>query len=237
MRRLVLVPHRGGSRAVRDLANALSAKVDHKVFRCAAQRVGRRVPFFLKAGTDKLTQMERFQNAAVDCPEWTRERAVATTWITDGTPVVCRTILRGSEGRGIVVAETTDQLVNAPLYTRYFKKKKEFRVHVFNGQVIDVQEKRKKNGHEGGTSMVRNLANGYVFCRADVAEPAGLRELAIKATAALDYFLGAVDIGYNEHHNRLVVFEVNAAPGLQGTTLESYANAIVGWYRGQPNAL
>jgi glutathione synthase/RimK-type ligase-like ATP-grasp enzyme len=65
-----------------------------------------------------------------------------------------------------------------------------------------------------------------------VVEPTGLRDLAVRATAALGYSLGAVDIAFNEHHNQLVVFEVNAAPGMQGSTLENYANTIVEWYKG-----
>lgn len=236
MKRLVLVPHNRGSRAARDLAKTLSDKVGHKVFRVAPSRVARRIPFVLREGTDKLTQMQRFKDAGVLHPNWTTERDVAAGWIADGA-VVCRTILRGSEGRGIVVAESSAAMVLAPLYTQYFKKKKEFRVHVFNGKVIDVQEKRRKNGALGGDTRIRNLSNGYVYCRDNVVEPTTLRELAINACSALGYSLGAVDVAWNEHHSKLVVFEVNANPGLQGTTLETYANAIVEWYKEKRNAL
>jgi glutathione synthase/RimK-type ligase-like ATP-grasp enzyme len=232
MARLVLVPHNMGSNAARDLANKLTEKVGHKVWRCSPDRVGRRIPFALKGGTDKLTQMQRFKDAGVSIPDFTTDHSVAVGWLADGV-VVCRTLLRSSEGAGIIVAENAEQLVAAPLYTKYFKKKREYRVHVFNGQVIDVQEKRRRSGVEGGDTRIRNLANGYVFCRDGLVEPDGLRELAIKAVQALGYTLGAVDVAYNAHHNSLVVFEVNANPGLQGTTLENYANAIVGWYKEQ----
>lgn len=232
MKRLVLVPHNMGSTAARDLANKLSEKVDHKVWRVKPQRVGKRIPFVLTGGTDKVVQFNKFKEANVSIPEFTVDREVALRFLADG-PVVCRTITHGSEGRGIVISETPQSLVAAPLYTKYFKKKKEFRVHVFDGQVIDVQEKRKRKGVEGGDTRVRNLANGYVFCRDGLVEPTGLRDLAVSATKALGYRLGAVDIAWNERHDRLVVFEVNANPGLQGATLESYANAIVNWYRGQ----
>jgi glutathione synthase/RimK-type ligase-like ATP-grasp enzyme len=143
-------------------------------------------------------------------------------------------LLRGSEGRGIVVAETAAQMVAAPLYTKYVKKKREFRVHVLNGQVIDVQEKRRRREFDGERdTRIRNLANGYVFCRDGITVPPGLSDLAISATVALGYNLGAVDIAFNEHHNRLVVLEVNSTPGMEGTTLEKYATAIVEWYRTQ----
>jgi glutathione synthase/RimK-type ligase-like ATP-grasp enzyme len=134
-----------------------------------------------------------------------------------------------------VLATTPEELVEAPLYTRYFKKKREYRVHVLNGSVLDVQEKRKRKGvaDDQRDHRIRNLANGYVFCREGLVEPPGLRDTAIRATQALGYNLGAVDIAFNEHHGRLAVLEVNANPGLQGTTLETYAEAITAWYKEQ----
>jgi glutathione synthase/RimK-type ligase-like ATP-grasp enzyme len=234
MKKLVLVPNNMGSRSAKALAEVLSTRVAHKVFRVPQERVGRRIAFVLKSGTDKLTQFRRFHDSGVSAPEFTTERGVAGEWLRDGSPVVARTLLRGSEGRGIVVAESLDQLVEAPLYTKYVKKKKEFRVHVLNGQVIDVQEKRRKAEHDGErNTRIRNLANGYVFCRGDIVEPAGLSQLATNAVASLGYTMGAVDIVYNDHHGTCYVLEVNSTPGMEGTTLEKYADAITGWYKEQ----
>lgn len=230
--KLVVVPHNRGSRSAKDLANTLSNKLGYKVFRVTPEKVRRRIPFVLTGGTDKLTQLRKFTNAGISCPEYTTDREVALGWLAAGDVVVARTLLRASEGRGISIAETVDQLVNAPLYTKYVKKKKEFRVHVLNGKLIDVQEKRKRRDFENERdTRVRNTANGYVFCRDNLVEPTGLRELALGATAALEYSLGAVDIAYNERNNRLYVLEVNANPGLTGTTLENYSNNIVNWYK------
>lgn len=232
-KKLVLVPNKMGSRSARDLAATLSEKVGHKVWRVRPNRVGRRIPFVLSPGTDKLTQFNKFKENDVSAPEFTTDRNVANGWLTESA-VVCRTLLRSSEGKGIVVAETAEEIVAAPLYTRYFKKKKEFRVHVFDGKVIDIAEKRKRKEFNGSRDThIRNLANGYVFCRDGIVEPDGLRELAIRATQALGYRIGAVDIAFNQHHNKLVVFEVNACPGMQGSTLENYANAIAAWYKEQ----
>ena len=226
--RLVLVPHVQGSRGAKELASTLSTKLGYKVWRVTPDKIKGRKSFVIKGGTDKRTQMEAFRRESVTHPDWTDSRTVATTWINEGSSVMCRTLLRASEGRGIVVADTVDQLVAAPLYTKYVKKKAEYRVHVLNGQVIDVQHKRKKKEYDGQRdTKVRNLANGYVFTRSNLVEPSGLRELAIRATTSLGYSLGAVDVAYNEHHDSLVVLEVNACPGMQGTTLENYANAIV----------
>jgi len=217
-----------GSRAAKALADTLSKKLGYKVFRVKAGRERGRPSFKLNPGTAKDVQLNAFNQNEVPTVEHTNNRDTAAKWIVDGDAVMCRTLLRASEGRGIVVAETVEQLVEARLYTRYVKKKAEFRVHVLKGQVIDVQMKRKRREFAGERdTKVRNLANGYVFCRDGIAEPVGLRDVAVKATASLGYQLGAVDIAYNERSNRLVVLEVNANPGMQGTTLEKYANAIV----------
>lgn len=226
--KLVLVPNNMGSRGAKALADTLSNKLGYKVWRVTPEKVKGRQAFQLKPGTAKDVQLNAFNVAGVSHPEFTRDIDVARGWIAVGDSVMCRTLLRASEGRGIVVADNADQLVPAPLYTRYVKKKAEYRVHVLNGEVIDVQQKRKRNGFDGERdTKVRNLANGYVFCRDGIREPDGLRELAINATRAVGYSLGAVDIAYNEHHSRLVVLEVNANPGMQGTTLEKYATKIV----------
>ena len=234
MRRLVLVPNNMGSRGAKALADTLSTKLNYKVFRVRPERVKKRIPFVLRQGTDKLTQLRKFHEAGVSAPEYCTDRSVALNWLRDGCVVVCRTLLRSSEGRGIVIAENEDQLVDAPLYTKYIKKKKEFRVHVFNGEVIDVQEKRKrKDFQDERDTRVRNTANGYVFCRNDIFEPDGLRDLALRATNSLGYSIGAVDVGYNAHANLCFVLEVNATPGMEGSTLESYSNAILNWYGNQ----
>lgn len=231
--KLVVVPNNMGSRAAKALAETLSNKLGYKVYRVKPERVRGRIPFKLSAGTDKLTQLNSFNNEKIECPEFTRDIAVARTWIAAGSAVMCRTLLRASEGRGIVVAETEADLVAAPLYTRYVPKKQEYRVHVLDGQVIDIQQKRKRKGFEDErNTKIRNLANGYVFCRDGITEPPELRSLAIKATSSLGYSLGAVDVAYNVKKDKLVVLEVNANPGMQGQTLENYANAIVSKVKG-----
>jgi glutathione synthase/RimK-type ligase-like ATP-grasp enzyme len=229
MAKLVVVPHNMKSQGAKELASTLSRKLGYKVYRVTPANVRRRQAFRLNGGTDKLTQLMQFTRNNVTCPEYTEDIEVAKNWIIeDGATVMCRTLLRASEGRGIVIADRVDQLVNCRLYTKYVPKKEEYRVHVFNGQVIDVQQKRKKRDFDDTRdTKIRNVNNGYVFCREGIREPDTLRQLAINATQSLRYTLGAVDIAYNVKHNRLVVLEVNATPGMQGTTLEKYADAIV----------
>jgi len=180
---------------------------------------------------NKLSTFNKLKEANISIPDFTTSKEIAENWIQSGVTVLARQKLNASEGRGIVVS-TTLPLVDAPLYVKLIKKKKEFRVHVLNGQVIDVQEKRRRNGirDENGkrpNGMVRNIGNNWVFCRNNITEPDGLRDLGIAAVKACGLLFGAVDIIYNQHYNKLYVLEINTAPGLCETTATKYAEGLV----------
>ncbi len=70
--------------------------------------------------------------------------------------------------------------------------------------------------------IVRNHDNGWVFCRQDVHPPDEVINQSIEAVRALGLDFGATDVGWNEYYQKACVFEVNTAPGLEGTTLENY---------------
>ena len=181
----------------------------------------------------KLTTLDFFKAFKVSSIEWTTEISQARRWSQQGA-VIQRNLLRSHSGRGIVnigydeETSTPDRVLShAPLYTKYKKKAKEFRVHVMKGQVIDVQEKKKIKDFEGEFNpYIRNHSNGWVFARENIEEPKDLRQLAIKAVVCLGLDFRAVDIIYNEHENICYCLEVNTAPGLEGTTLINYINAI-----------
>ncbi len=180
---------------------------------------------------DKLYQYKFFLANNIPGLEFTTDKTIALEWLFDGRVVVGRRLLNSSEGKGIVVYNTYDELNSdtspCKVYTRYALKKKEFRVHVFKDQVVDVLEKRKKKGVTSVDAKIRNTANGYVFCRQSVVEPEGIRKLALRArTVTASDFVG-VDIGFNEKLNKLFVIEVNSAPGMEGTTIKNYVKAIV----------
>lgn len=175
---------------------------------------------------NKLTAFEKFKEANVPTPEWTSSKEKAQEWIAAGRVVICRTKLSSMEGRGIVVAKTSAELVNAPLYTRLFPKDKEYRVHVFKGEVIDyVQKKLRADAPADRSKYIRNTANGWIFARSGVALGAATADTARKAVAALSLDFGAVDLAVSEG-GKVVVFEVNTAPGIEATTVTKYKDAI-----------
>lgn len=136
--------------------------------------------------------------------------------------------LTGQSGSGIVVRRRGEQLGTCPLYVRYVRKSREFRVHVFKGQAIAVQEKRRERESDQtpDQKLIRNHANGWVFCVLEVQEPSGLRDIAVDAVSKLGLDFGAVDMILGRD-NRLYVLEINTRPGLESpTVLTAYAQAI-----------
>ena len=182
-------------------------------------------PAAVAAAANKLRSFEAFRAAGVSIPEfWTRREDIPA----DAYPVICRTLLSGHSGAGIVIAENAGELVNAPLYTRYVPKQDEYRVHVFGGRVIAVQRKARRNDVENPNWRIRNHANGFVFAREGVVAPQQVIEQSIMAVAALGLDFGGVDVIFNRHRDTAYVLEINTACGLEGQTVNDYADAIRG---------
>lgn len=178
---------------------------------------------------DKLTQYKWFAEKELPALDFTQDPTVVQQWLNDGKTAFGRKYLNSSCGKGIVVLEPEAAVIPVcPVYTKYKKKKREFRVHVFKDEVVNVTEKKRRKEFDGDRdTKIRNLANGYVFVQAVENEPAGLRALALQAAKVSNSDFRGVDIGYNEKKDQLFIIEVNSAPGIQGTNVEKYLNAIV----------
>lgn len=183
--------------------------------------------------SNKVRTFQRLQEAGVNIPEWTTDREVARGWWNEGATVLARHLTSGNSGRGIEIIEPeSGGISRAPLYTKYVKKQSEFRVHVFNGLAIDVQEKRKVRDYPGDiNTKIRSHDNGWVFCREDVNLPEEGRQEAVKAVRALNLDFGAVDLIWNRRRNMYYVLEVNTAPGLEGESIPLYGNAFLNYAR------
>ena len=124
-----------------------------------------------------------------------------------------------------------DKTQHCPVYTKYKPKKREFRVHIFKDKVVTIVEKRRKKDWAGDKSdaKIRNLANGYVFCQ-DVQLTDQLRqrieEVSLAASKVCSSDFRGVDVGYNEKHDDVFIIEVNSAPGMEGSTIKDYVEAI-----------
>jgi glutathione synthase/RimK-type ligase-like ATP-grasp enzyme len=181
-------------------------------------------PGSVASAANKAIAFRRFSGSGVRCPEWTTDTAIAQGWSDNGGTVIVRHLVGASEGRGIEIVLPRGRVPRAPLYTKYVKKKYEYRVHVMRGEVIDYVEKKLRRG--GTNALVRNTANGYIFAREGVELPADVRVQSIAAVRALGLDFGAVDVVFNERRGEAYVLEVNTAPGNTGTTTQRYAQAL-----------
>lgn len=178
--------------------------------------------------TDKLAFFLAM-SGVVRVPQfWLDKEGAAQQMRENGGAIVCRTMLRANSGRGIVIADNVEDLVDAPLYTMYIKKKFEYRVHVAFSSVISVQQKaRKVDVPDNQVNWrIRNHDNGFIFKREGVELPAEARRMSRKVVDNLGLNFGAVDLIYNEKQGNYYVLEVNTAPGLEGQTLDDYVQAF-----------
>ena len=184
------------------------------------------------ANANKLSFFQTVSSveAAPRVPEFTTDPDKAKEWVRKGGVVVARRTLNGSSGEGIhfMSADDPESFVEAPLYTMYVKKKDEYRVHFCNGSIIDFQRKALRNGIDPDRAnwRIRNLGGGFVFVRGGVELPADVTKQSELTIAASGLDFGAIDLIYNESSSKAYVLEINTAPGLQGETVVSYANAL-----------
>lgn len=147
--------------------------------------------------------------------------------------------VNGTNGDGITIYDTPEALLKAkpaPLYTAYFPKTHEFRVHVFRGKVIDFTQKRLREGAERN-GAVRNLEGGWIHAHELdlVAEDKKtIGDVSCKAVEALGLDFGAVDVlallGTKSPRKvrSFAICEINTGPGLGNTsTITAYKNAIL----------
>lgn len=248
-----VLPYRQGSRSAKALAEALGGKVlrlegstfvpksddviinwGNTVFNEDAEWGSKTPDQFFNYDTDCLrlttNKLEFFQhqkevgNAELLPSFWTDKASIPD----DAFPVVCRTILNGHSGAGIVIADTRDGVADCELYVKYLKKKEEYRVHVGRRSedivVIAVQRKARRTNHPNPNWQIRNLANGFVYVRNECNPAPSVISSAIETFRATGLDFGAVDVIWNSVEEKAYALEINSAPGLVGTTVEDYAN-------------
>lgn len=252
MTRYRILPYRQGSKSARALADALGGKVlklvdskfvpklDDVIINWGNVSIFNTV--YINGDTGRLKSASNkllfFQNMAANAPDvipkfWTNKEEIPD----EEFPVVCRTLLAGHSGAGIVIANVRDDLVDANLFVKYEKKRDEYRVHI--GQqpnvncpvptVIAVQRKAKRNGAENVNWQIRSHDNGFVFVRNNISPPPRVIEAAIKSFEASALDFGAVDVVFNDQKQQAFVLEINTAPGLEGQTITDYANFFKGY--------
>lgn len=185
-------------------------------------------PEAVARAVDKLAAFRTLEQAGVSVPTFSTTKPT----IGKGEIWFARTMLRASGGAGIVVLRNGDSIPDAPLYVRYVKKQREFRVHVVNGEVIFCQEKKREREAEqtADKKLIRNYDNGWVFCLVNEEPPEGVKDVAIAAVSSLGLDFGAIDLVVDRDSGKPYVLECNTAPGLSSPTLiQAYKDAFLKW--------
>lgn len=194
--------------------------------------------FAVGNAVNKISSFLLFDTAGVPTPAWTDDQDVAQGWVDRGVTVFCRKKVNGLGGLDIVLALPGAGVPEAPLYTAHLGTHMiEYRAHVFNGEVLVRQqkkrmgsEKRAKKGIRKVDEFIRVHNKGWVFAERDIAWPRGADELCAKAVKALGLDFGTVDFQANplcEHGEDMYVLEVNTAPGMENrNTFDKYLDAM-----------
>lgn len=187
-------------------------------------------PNAVRNASNKINAFRAMMDVGVPTVEWTTNREFAERWVSEGGVVYARTVLNGHSGEGIEIAQDSiDTLVDAPLYTKGITvQRREFRIHVLNGQVIFVQQKKRANGYRENpnySERIRNHHTGWIYANADVRPNDAAIRAAVQAVSCLNLDFGAVDIITRQE--QAWVLEVNTAAGREGTNLAVFCTHLM----------
>ena len=103
-------------------------------------------------------------------------------------------------------------------------KRREYRVHVFDGQVLAIYEKVPNEPDR--PALFKSYNCSFKLCDPAISrcDETGQR-IAVDAVRALGLVFGGVDVIRDKHGN-FFVCEVNSAPGLNSTNLDRWVQAI-----------
>lgn len=206
-------------------------------------------PAAIRRASLKTDAFRLMHEQGVNTTEFTTDAAVAQRWMDEGNLVYARTRLQGHSGEGIVMAhrrpdtiegvggafEVHGNLPRAPLYTKGITaQRREFRIHVMNGTVTYVQQKKRENNwreNANYSNVVRNYHTGWIYATSGIQPNDAALRNAVAAVGALGLDFGAVDV--ITRGNDAWVLEVNTAPGLSGTNLETYTTNFLRIHRGE----
>ena len=114
-------------------------------------------------------------------------------------------------------------------------KRREYRVHVFNSQILEIYEKVPREGADSRICKAHNCnfkLRDKNNCRLSAAD----QQMCIDAVNALGLTFGGVDLGRTKDKESFVL-EVNSAPSLNSLNIERYFAKIMEYYEHQLSLL
>lgn len=183
----------------------------------------------IRATSNKFEALSRLDDAGISVPSFTtdEDEIGMTVEHTVNYPALGRdsSHSQGSDIDLILQQRDIELEGRSHHYVEYKPVAAEFRLHVFNGTVIMVHEKRLRTEESNSEPWMRNTDAGWVFVmpRSEVRD--STQQLAIDAAEELGLQFGAVDLIRDETGDEYVL-EVNTAPALDEANMERYGEAI-----------
>lgn len=172
----------------------------------------------------KVAAFKQFKKEGVPTPKWTLEQEEALKWSKGGKWVCCRQVTEGMDGSGLILATKPSEMVYSPLFTQFVENTREYRVYVFDGDVIDVLEKVAND--DVTNKYIRTESNHYIYTRpTTVPKLASLGKACKDAAEALGLTFAGVDV-LVDGEGEIYVLETNTAPGIGQITAKRIADAM-----------
>lgn len=184
--------------------------------------------------SNKLKTFQCLERAQIPTLEFTKDPAKAAEWLKDHS-VICHKDLHGHSGLGLeLIKKGAESVPDAEVYTKYFRKKVESRVHIIKQgsgfQTFYLEKKRVLKERydefelkEAPSTYIRTYANGWIYAREVKDDPTAI-ELAKRALSLVGLDFGAVDVMHDG--KTYVVGELNTAPGLEGEAFSFYVDNL-----------
>ena len=174
----------------------------------------------IRRASDKLTTLRILSEAGISVPPFGIEPS------SMNFPLMGRS-RHGSGGADIIVYESPSDFREiadySEFYTEYIPNRREYRVHVVNGEIVRVQGKWLDFPGHQSSRYVKNYTNGFRYRSPQHEINEERKESARRSVAALGLYFGAVDLLVAEDRSSYIL-EVNTAPGCSPMTLSAYAN-------------
>lgn len=192
------------------------------------------------ANRDYTGTLHASLGGTVTVPFLTNSLMVALRVQENNETWVARTLDRASSGAGIELVTQdvlrSGRIPRAGVYTKAIEKRREYRVHVVRSAsgtytVADVVRKIRRPGvDDTNRPFIWNHEADFIFVRNGVNRdtvPKLVLQKAVIAVRGLGLHFGAVDVivqrGGRLADAQAYVLEVNTAPGMEGQTVQMYA--------------
>lgn len=180
--------------------------------------------------SDKFNALQTFERDYVPVPDFTtnRDDIGPTDEAEIQYPVLGRSQSHSQGSDVLLVLQDRDIRVQGTRhhYIDYIPKQSEFRVHVFDGDIVAVHEKMQQSETDGDEheSHIWNHESGWVFLNPRHDWPD--TDIAVDAVESLGLDFGAVDMIRDEATGDEFVLEVNTAPTLDENNLIRWGNRM-----------